>query len=318
MGLTKWIGQPLLYLLIAAGGALSFLLIQWKGHGLSAPPLQAAPALPGGAPQFNVLLHVLLALVVIIVVTRALGTAFRLFHQPLVIGEIVGGILLGPTLLGHLPPRVFAYLMPGSVVSLLDIIAQLGVMLFMFLVGLGLDLTALRRNGSITLTVSYSSIVAPFVLGAALTLLLYERYAASNVTFVTFSLFLGISLSITAFPVLARILTERGISETPVGRMSLACASVNDVTAWCLLALVVSVLQAKPADAVLTVVLTLVFISAMLVFVRPLAEWSVAKLERRGLTDRTMAVVLVGIMLSALATSTSASTPSSARSSSAW
>ena len=155
------------------------------------------------------LLHVLLALVVVIATARAMGWVFRSARQPQVVGEILAGIVLGPSLLGRLAPGAEGYLFPAAVGPFLNIIAQVGVILYMFLVGLELDPALLRKRGHATVAISTASIIAPFLLGAAIALYLYPRLSTSDVPFTYFSLFLGVSMSVTAFPVLARILTDR-------------------------------------------------------------------------------------------------------------
>jgi Kef-type K+ transport system membrane component KefB len=188
-----------------------------------------------------IVLHVLVALAVIVATTRVVGNLFRRIGQPAVIGELVGGILLGPSLLGWVAPVLAAWLFPAAVLPLLRLHAQAGVIFFMFLVGLELDGQLIRRSGRATIFISYASIILPFVLGYALAHVLYWRLAPPDVQFTPFALFIGVSMSITAFPVLARILRDRGLQRTPMGHLAMACAAVNDVTAWCLLALAVGI-----------------------------------------------------------------------------
>jgi hypothetical protein len=177
----------------------------------------------------------------------------RYLRQPPVIGEIVAGLMLGPSLLGAMAPGAYAALLPAAAAPLLGVIAKIGVVLFMFLVGLELDPRRLRGHGHTTLAISHASIVTPFLLGATLALALYPLYSNSSVSFTVFSLFLGVSLSVTAFPVLARILTDRRVQHTPLGVTALTCAAVDDVSAWTLLAFVVSVASAEMGDAAWTV-----------------------------------------------------------------
>ena len=181
-----------------------------------------------------------------IITARALGALFARLRQPPVIGEVVAGILLGPSLLGRVAPEASAFLLPPTVAPSLQILAQLGVILYMFLVGLELDpgLRARARTPPSPSRTPASSL--PFVLGAALALLLYPRLSSSDVPFTSFALFLGVAMSITAFPVLARILTDRGMHADAARRRSRStCAAVDDVTAWCLLAFVVGVAHAQ-------------------------------------------------------------------------
>jgi Kef-type K+ transport system membrane component KefB len=259
------------------------------------------PATIVGLP--DVLLHVLIALVVIILVSRGLGSSFRRIGQPPVMGEIVGGILLGPSLLGRVAPDAYEFLLPPSVVPHLGVLAQVGVILYMFLVGLHLDTGLIRRRTAASVAISLTSIVAPFLLGAALALLLHESWAAPGAPLPLFALFLGVAMSVTAFPVLARILTDRNLHESALGSLALTCAAINDVTAWCLLALVVGVSRSDPSHALITVFWTAAFIGVLWFLVRPVAASFVAR--RAGAPGRaqgTLAVACVALLLCALAT----------------
>jgi Kef-type K+ transport system membrane component KefB len=215
----------------------------------------------------------------------------------------VGGILLGPSVLGAVWPEAQRVLLPAESAPFLGVIAQLGVVLYMFIVGLHFDLRILRTSGQATLAISHASIVAPFVLGGALALGLYGGLAGDNIAFTPFALFIGVSLSVTAFPVLARILSDKGLHKTELGMLALTCAAVDDVTAWCLLAFVVSLSQSTIANGVATLVLTVAYIAVMFAVVRPLAARVVPRLERVGRLDQTgLAVIVVALLASALAT----------------
>jgi Kef-type K+ transport system membrane component KefB len=228
---------------------------------------------------------------------------FSRLHQPAVIGEVIGGILLGPSLLGRVAPSLANALLPASVAPFLNVIAQLGIILYMFLVGLELDLPAISRSGHVTVAISHASILAPFLLGAGLSLYLYPLLSAPGVPFTVFSLFLGVSLSVTAFPVLARILTDRGMERTPLGVLALTCAAVDDATAWCLLALVVSIAQAELGIAVRTFALTIAFVFLVLFGVRPLAKRFAASLDAAPrLTTGALALAFVAMLSAAVAT----------------
>jgi Kef-type K+ transport system membrane component KefB len=303
---THKFGAFLLYALSITGAIVGFLLIQSWGRNLSAP---APTGAIGGAAQSAAhahageLLHVLLALVAVVAMARILGTVFRLFRQPPVIGEIIAGIMLGPSLLGRVAPEAYAYLFPSSVTPPLSIIAQVGVILFMFLIGVELNLGALRERGHATIAISHASIIAPFFLGALLSLFLYPRLSSSAVPFTNFALFIGVALSITAFPVLARILTDRRISKSRMGAIALTCAAVDDLTAWCLLAFVVGVARAERTGVVKTVALALAYIAIMGFVIRPLMRRLAVHYGNRGrLTQGLMAIVVVLLLLSASAT----------------
>jgi len=293
------------YGLMIGGLVLLYLWIRSYGETLDAPNPVGTAIFGSTASRANEgeLLHVLLALVVVIATARAMGSIFRNLGQPQVIGEILAGIVLGPSLLGRLAPGAEGYLFPATVGPALNIIAQVGVILYMFLVGLELDPALLRQRGHTTVAISHASIVAPFLLGATIALFLYPRLSASDVPFTCFSLFLGVSMSVTAFPVLARILTDRGIHKTRMGAIALTCAAVDDVTAWCMLAFVVSVARAQAAGAVATIAMALGFILLMIVVVRPaMVRLSLVYGNRGRLTQGVMASIFVALLISASAT----------------
>ena len=281
-----------------------FFVVRHFGQELT--PSHAAGEPPFGATaigaQPGVLLHLLLALAVVIVAGQLLARLFRHIGQPPVIGEVIGGILLGPSLLGRVWPEASQYLLPASVAPALGIVAQLGVILYMFVVGLELDLGRLRNLGHATIAISHASIVAPFLLGVGLALGLYSTLATQDVPFTPFALFLGVSMSVTAFPVLARILTDRRISKTNLGVMALACAATDDVTAWCLLAFIVGVAQAEVDQALMVSLITVAYIAAMVFVVRPLVARWLARYEQRAAGVGVIATVFVSLLLSAFAT----------------
>ena len=293
------------YGLMIGGLVLLYLWIRSYGETLGAPSASGTAIFGSAASRANEggLLHVLLALVVVIGTARALGSIFRSVGQPQVVGEILAGIVLGPSLLGRLAPGAEGYLFPATVGPALNIIAQVGVILYMFLVGLELDPALLRNRGHTTVAISHASIMAPFLLGATIALYLYPKLSTSDVPFTCFSLFLGVSMSVTAFPVLARILTDRGIHKTRMGVIALTCAAVDDVTAWCMLAFVVSVARAQAAGAVATIAMALGFIVLMIVVVRPtMVRLSLVYGNRGRLTQGVMASIFVALLFSASAT----------------
>src|SRR5262245_22032298 len=218
-----WIGAGAYLALLAAGVGL-FLLVCRAGAGLATPPAPAAPAPTSGAVQpgqVNVVLHVLATLAAVICLGSLLGRACRRVGQPPVVGEVLAGILLGPSLLGAVSPEAMHALIPsaaadpkGQVASALKAVSQIGVILYMFLVGLELNAARLRQKAHAAVAVSHASIVAPFVLGSALALALYPSIAQPGVPFLSFALFMGVATSITAFPVLARIVTARRMERT--------------------------------------------------------------------------------------------------------
>ena len=290
--------------LLAAVGV--FLLIRSAGlrlfapQGTQPPAIAEAPA-PDKTPE--VLLHVLLALVVIVIAARILGAIFRWLHQPQVMGEVIAGLLLGPSFLGWLAPHVSSQVLPPSIVPFLAVIAQVGIILFMFLVGLELDTGLLRQRTRASIAISHASIVVPFLLGAGLALWLYPRFGGGSISFTAFALFIGVAMSVTAFPVLARILTDTKMQTSRMGVLALACAAVDDVTAWCLLALVVGVARAQPGRVLITVGAAIAFILFVLVIARRGAVWLGRRQMSQGRTTQPMfATVCVSLLGSALVT----------------
>jgi Kef-type K+ transport system membrane component KefB len=282
-----------------------FLLIDRAGSTLTAPA-GAGAAIPAGAPaehgSLGVLGHVLVTLIAVVVAGQVLGRLCRYLGQPPVVGEVVAGILLGPSLLGRAWPEASAFLVPAGVAPFIAVLAQLGVILYMFLVGLELNAAVLRDRAGKTLAISHASIAVPFVCGASLALYLFPRLAAGGVGFTSFALFLGAALSVTAFPVLARILTDRRLHTTPLGVMALGAAAADDVTAWCLLAFIVGVAGASVGGAILTVALAATFVVVMLFAVRPLLGRLLPCYDDARLTPAVTAAVFVAVLASALAT----------------
>ena len=250
------------------------------------------------ASTSNLLVHLLIALTAVMIAGRLVGALFTRLGQPPVIGEVIGGILLGPSLLGWLWPSAYAFILPTSVVPTLGAVAQLGVVLYMFLVGLELDPDLLRGRMRTIVTTAQGGIVVPLLLGAGLAIYLYPRVSPATVPFTHFMLFVGVAMSVTAFPVLARILSDQGLTRTELGGMALATAAISDVSAWCLLAFVVGVVHATPGSAVTVAMLTVVFIAIMFLSVRPF----VGRLSKRSATPGTVAIVLIAMFGSALAT----------------
>jgi Kef-type K+ transport system membrane component KefB len=224
------------------------------------------------ADQFHHPLAILLLqIITIILAARLLGTLFRKIGQPAVIGEIVAGIALGPSLLGWVWPEAMAFLFPANSLGNLQFLSQIGLLLFMFVIGMELDTKSIRNKAQEAIIISHASIVVPFALGVAVSYLLYENFAVPGISFVAFALFMGISMSITAFPVLARIVQERGLTRTPLGNLALTCAAADDVTAWCLLAGVIALVKAGGmAPAVVTIALSVAFIVFMFWVIKPL------------------------------------------------
>jgi Kef-type K+ transport system membrane component KefB len=283
---------------VAAVASVVYIGERWYPLAAGAVVQAPARAVAPGAPLADPLAVLLAQLLVIVAATRAGGWAARRLHQPAVIGEIAAGLLLGPSLLGMLAPGVSAQLFPAASLGALAMLSQLGVILFMFGVGLDVDVAHLRRSAPIAVAVSHCSIVVPFVLGTAVALALFPGHAPARVPFHAFGLFMGIAMSITAFPVLARILEERGLTSTPLGATALACAAVDDLTAWALLAAVVALVTSGGALATLatTAALVALFLTVAFAVVKPWLARISLPADDRVVTTRALVVLLAGAL----------------------
>ncbi|MEV6300192.1 cation:proton antiporter [Actinoplanes sp. NPDC051861] len=216
-----------------------------------------------------VTVQMLLSVSIVIIAVRAVGQLLIRIGQPRVIGEIIAGILLGPGVLGVIWPEALETLFPDAIIGAFRSLAQIGLILFIFLIGVELNVAGLRRVGRRAGVISGVSVVVPFLLGAGLGALLYQRFG-QGVGLLGFSLFLGAAIAITAFPVLARLLQETGLFHTRAGVLAITCAAIDDVVAWCLLATVVAVMtSASPAGVVVLVVLAATYVVFMVAAVRP-------------------------------------------------
>ncbi|MEY9875819.1 Kef-type K+ transport system membrane component KefB [Streptacidiphilus sp. MAP12-33] len=245
--------------------------------------------------------QLLLAVPAVILACKAGALLFRRFGQPPVIGEIVVGLMFGPSLLGWLWPAGQHALFPSTVLPYIVQFGNIGLLIFMFLVGLELDTSTLRGNSRTALAVSQASILLPLTLGSLLAIAMFPAFAPHGISRLPFVLFMAVSMSVTAFPVLARILTDKGMYHTRIGTLAMACAAVDDVTAWCLLALAVAVADSGSTTGVLmTAGLSAAFLALMVCVARPLiARWT----DRATRVDSVVMVLLFsGLCLSALAT----------------
>ena len=262
-----------------------------------------AAAEPG---SFNLILVLLAQIGLILALSRVMGLLFARLHQPQVMGEMVAGIMLGPSLFGLFWPEASAAIFPPDSVPYLNVLSQVGVIFFLFLIGLELDPKLIRNRGHAAVVISHVSIVAPFLLGAALALYLYPIVFTDTpqMRFTSVALFMGAAMSITAFPVLARILTERNLHKTPVGAVSITCAAVDDVTAWCMLAFVVGIARATGLQsALLTAALSAAYVVVMFFAVRPFLKRLEIVYERQGrLSQSVVAVIFLLILASAYTT----------------
>jgi len=216
------------------------------------------------------LMTLLMQIIIILLFCKIFSSIFNLIGQPGVIGEIIAGIILGPSVLGHYFPGAFDFIFSEKSLENVYLISQIGLILFMFVIGLEVDFKVLKNKFNETLVISHAGILVPFFLGVVSSFYIYEKYASQQTSFLAFSLFIGISMSITAFPVLARIVQERNLAKTQLGVLSIASAANDDVTAWCLLAIVIALTKSGSSmSALLTVGLTIVYILFMFLCVRP-------------------------------------------------
>jgi len=246
-----------------------------------------------------------LQIAVVLAVCRLVGALFQRIQQPRVVGEMFAGIMLGPSLLGWIAPSASAYLFPASSLGFLNALSQVGVVVFMFLVGLGIEPEELKKQGHAAVLTSHVSITAPFVLAAFLALYLYPRLSDDSVSFTSFALFMGSAMSITAFPVLARILTERNMLGSRLGTVAIACAAVDDVTGWCILAyIVVLIRSAHSSNSIwMTVGGILAFALVMIYGVRRLLQGFESIYRKKSeLSENQLALMLLLVLASALMT----------------
>lgn len=216
-------------------------------------------------------LAILLAqIVTIILVARFFGLICKKIGQPSVVGEIIAGIVLGPSFFGNYLKEFSDVLFPESSLDNLKFLSQIGLIFFMFVVGMELDLKVLRNKAKEAVIISHASIIIPFTLGLVLAYSIYTNFAPPGIEFISFGLFLGIAMSITAFPVLARIVQERGLQKTRIGAMVITCAAADDITAWCLLAAVIAIVKAGSVmSSLYIIVLSVLYVFTMIKLVRP-------------------------------------------------
>ncbi len=250
-------------------------------------------------------LAILLAqIVTIIIVARLLGWVCKKVGQPSVIGEIIAGIILGPSLIGMYFPEFSAALFPITSLGNLQFLSQLGLILFMFIVGMELDLKVLRNKAHEAVVISHASIIIPFALGMGLAFFIYKSFAPEGIQFLSFALFLGIAMSITAFPVLARIVQERGMHKTKLGTVVITCAAADDITAWCILAAVIAIVKAGSfVSAFYIMGLALAYVVVMIYVIKPFLK-RVGELHatRENLSKPIVAIFLLMLLVSSYGT----------------
>ncbi len=283
----KW--SSLFYIVIVAGlGIVIYWIVKYgndlQNPGITAQQIQAEKATANinsfrvFTDSFNLnlaepLAVLLLQIIVIIAFARLFGFLFKKIGQPAVIGEIVAGIVLGPSIIGSFFPDINHLLFPAASLGTLNFLSQIGLILFMFIIGMELDLKAISKQAYAAVIISHASIIIPYTLGMGLAYFIYNEYAPAGTTFLSFALFMGIAMSITAFPVLARILQEKGLTRSKLGAMALTCAAADDLTAWCILAAVIALVKSGSSISVLyTIGLAIVYVVIMLKLVRPYLE----------------------------------------------
>jgi len=272
--------NTIFYLVVTGGFSALIYWILTMGKGLEVHKKYLRPVTENGhwndfVDSISLNVHhplaILLAqIVTIIIVARFFGWVFRKIGQPSVIGEIIAGIVLGPSLLGLYFPEFSLALFPVDSLGNLQFLSQIGLILFMFVIGMELDLKVLQNRAKDAVVISHASIVIPFALGIGLAYFVYFRFAPEEVAFLPFALFMGIAMSITAFPVLARIVQERGINKTKLGAVVITCAAADDITAWCILAAVIAIVKAGTFVSSLYIIgMAMVYVLAMLFVVKP-------------------------------------------------
>jgi Kef-type K+ transport system membrane component KefB len=299
-----------IYLIVRAGKALETAPAAQTG--VLAQPADSAAIAPAQSPvngssldhAARVLrdnLHeplslLLVQLILIVLLARLFGALFTKMGQPAVIGEMVAGIVLGPSLFGALSHGAYEFVFPANSLGALRMLSQVGVILFMYVVGMELDVKHLRGRANTAVMVSHVSIVFPYFLGVLFSYFIYRTFASANASFLAFSLFMGIAMSVTAFPVLARILEDRGLTKTFLGSTAVTCAAVDDISAWSILAFVVAIVKANGvASSVMTIILALGFIAFLLFALKPALNRFVAARPR--LVENPARGTVVGILV---------------------
>ena len=304
----------MLYALILGIGAALVYVVVMHGRTMEVGPAVeiAQHSGDGGWQHFSQtyrenlthpLAKLILQILTIIITARIFGFFCKKIGLPSVVGEIAAGIFLGPSFLADYFPAYSGFLFPPESLGNLQFLSQIGLILFMFVVGMELDLNVVRKGAHEAVLVSHASIVVPFTLGVGLSYFLYSKFVPHAIPFLPFALFMGIAMSITAFPVLARIVQERGLSRTPVGGLAITCAAVDDITAWCLLAAVIAIVKAGTVVSSLwTIGLAVCYVAFMLTLVRPfLKRIGDVYADRESLSKPVVALFFVILLLSAYA-----------------
>lgn len=293
--------------IVAVFGFAIYQIIQ-KGHGLEKLKSSAAPATVNTnsfelfTSSFKTSIHhplavLLLQIIIIILFARFCGYLAKKIGQPAVIGEIIAGIVLGPSIVGLFLPDISAFLFPIASLPNLQFLSQIGLILFMFIIGMELELGIIGKQAYGAVVISHASIIIPYTLGMGLAYFLYTEYAPANISFLSFALFMGIAMSITAFPVLARILQEKKMTKTKLGALAITCAAADDITAWCILAAVIAIVKSgSSTSALYNIGMALVYVGVMWYIVKPLLR-KMGDLYTQNEKKRKMVIAVVFLIL---------------------
>ena len=306
--------KAIFYLAVISGFAVFIYLILQRGSGLEegrdivssvSETSYWADFVTSIKESFSHPLAILLGQIAsIIIVARFFGYLARKVRQPAVVGEVIAGIILGPSLLGLYFPEFASTLFPKQSLGNLQFLSQIGLILFMFVVGMELDLKVLRNKAHDAVVISHASIIFPFALGITFAYFTYEDLAPQGINFASFALFMGIAMSITAFPVLARIVQERGLQKTRLGTIAITCAAADDITAWCILAAVIAIVKAGSfGSSIFTILLAVGYVLVMLKVVRPfLKRIGDLHSSRENLTQPIVGIFFLTLILSSYTT----------------
>ena len=306
----KNVKNSLFYVITIGLFSMLMYFIVLQGETLQGPDIVSKVSDLSSFGQFQETAHhnvtdslaiLLLQIITIIVVARIFGFFCKKIGQPSVIGEIAAGIFLGPSFVGHFYPEFSAFLFPATSLPNLKFLSQIGLILFMFIVGMELDLKILKTKAHESFVVSHASIIIPFSLGMGLAYFIYQEHAPDGISFLSYSLFIGISLSITAFPVLARIVQERGLTKTKLGNIVITCAAADDITAWCILAAVIAIVKAGSfVSALYTIAFAILYVAGMMGVVRPfLKKMGEIYSNKESLSKPIVAIFFITLLVSA-------------------
>jgi Kef-type K+ transport system membrane component KefB len=228
--------------------------------------------------------QLILSIGAILLAARVFGWIFHRIEQPRVVGEMAAGIALGPSLFGRFLPDAFSFVFPSSSMPAITVLSQLGLLLFMFVVGFEVNFKRILKQRTAVVLISNVSILLPLALGVGLAKVLYPQFAGKQIAFLPFAFFMGTAMSITAFPVLARVLKERELLGTGLGGMAISCAAIDDISAWLLLAVLTAMVHSAQSwhQLAVTLFLLVIFVAMMLVPIRRAASFLESSYQRNG------------------------------------